>query len=89
MNNYYIVEKKSYSEQGETYEIKYLDKYKIYSAIEEASTVDELIPLLEALEGEDTESEHIVADNIIIKALRLLGQYKLAEEYDAIPKWYS
>ena len=87
MDNYYIVKKENWKE--ETYEIKYLNKTKIYSAIEKASTVDELIPLLEALEGEDEENEHIVADDIVIKALQLLGQYKLAEEYKKVPKWYS
>lgn len=86
MDNYYYIVKKK-----ETYEMIELDRSKIYSALEKALTVDELIPILEALAGvdEDVEFQHCIADSIVIKALQLLGQYKLAEKYDAVPKWYS
>lgn len=91
MDNFFVVEKKTRTVQKEeTYEYKYLDQRKLYSAIEEAKTPEELIPFLKVLqEDDDTECDHIIADDIILKALRMLGHNELADEYEKVGKWYS
>lgn len=91
MDNFFVVEKKTCTVRNEeTYEYKYLDRQKVYAAIEEATTVDELIPLLKVLqEDDDTECDHAIADDILVKTLRMLDQNELAEEYEKIHKWYA
>jgi hypothetical protein len=77
-------------QKEEPYEYKYLDDLKVYAAIKEATTVDELISLLKVLqEDDDTESDHMIADDIVLKALRILGQDELVDEYEKVEKWYS
>lgn len=91
MDSFFIVEKRTCSVRKEdTYEYKYLDQQKVYDTMEEVKTVDEFIPLLKVLqEDDDTECDHIIADDIVIKALRMLGQDELADEYEKVHKWYS
>lgn len=91
MDNFFIVKKMTRTVQkNETYEYKYLDQRKVYAAIEEVTTIDELIPLLKVLqEDDDTECDHAIADDILVKALRMLGQDELADDYEKIDKWYS
>ena len=91
MDNFFIVKKKTRMvTKEESYEYKYLDDLKVYAAIKEATTVDELIPLLKVLqEDDDTETDHMIADDIVLKALRMLGQDELVDEYEKIGKWYS
>lgn len=91
MDNFFVVEKKTrYLRNEETYEYKYLDQRKVYAAMEEAKTVNDFIPLLKVLqEDDDTELDHIMADDVVAKVLRMLGQNELADEYEKIDKWYS
>ena len=57
----------------------------------------EFIEQMHEAEEEDTESAHITADEILLDALRLLGQVspheatveKLIEVYNSIHKWYA
>lgn len=45
--------------------------------------------LKNAVKKLDTESAHIVADDIIVTFLKSNGYKKLAAAYEAVPKWYS
>ena len=38
---------------------------------------------------EDTETDHIDADDLLCEALNLLGQTKIVEYFTKIGKWYS
>lgn len=91
MDNFFIVQERTRGVQkNEKYEYKRLDDRKVFAAIEEATTVNELIQLLKVLqEDDDTELDHIIADNIVAKALQMLDQNELVEEYEKIHKWYS
>lgn len=37
----------------------------------------------------DTESAHAEADEILCSVLRELGQKKLIDAYEKVPKWYA
>lgn len=91
MDNFFIIQERTRMVQkNEKYEYKYLDDLKVYAAIKKATTVDELIPLLKVLqEDDDTETDYIIANDIIVKALRMLGQDELVDEYEKVDKWYS
>lgn len=91
MDEFFIFEekKRTYT-KTETYITKELDQRKIYTALENAKDINDLIPLLKALqEDDDTECDHVIADEIVVKALIMLGQPGLAKEYEAVDKWYA
>ena len=45
--------------------------------------------VLDCIEANDTETAHIEADQILLRLVRDLGYYDLADQYEAIPKWYA
>jgi hypothetical protein len=51
--------------------------------------ISEAVGRMRAIDISDPELAHSEADKIVAAFLRQLGAVTLAEEYEAIPKWYA
>lgn len=52
--------------------------------------IAELTAQMETLDNYDTETAHMIADEILIKALKEVGGMdKLIEAYEKLHKWYA
>jgi len=58
-------------------------------ALEEAIAEVTLGKLRECKAHQDTEMAHGVADEILVGFIRFLGYGEIADEYEAIQKWYA
>ncbi len=45
--------------------------------------------VLDCVEAGDNETAHLEADQILLRLVRDLGYYNLADQFEAIPKWYA